>query len=110
MVLPEGGFYSTQDADSEGEEGKFFTWTLAEIAAALPPEDTELFIKYYGVTQEGNFEGKNILHVAQDAQTAATAAEISLEELQASLPLRRERLFKVRDKRIKPGPHTQILP
>ncbi len=109
MVSPEGGFYSTQDADSEGEEGKFFTWTLAEIAAALPPEDVELFIKYYGVTQEGNFEGKNILHVAQDAQTAAADAEISLEELQASLALSREILFAVREKRVKPGRDEKIL-
>src|SRR5258706_514196 len=109
MVFPQGGFFFTQDADSEGEEGKFFTWTLAEIAAALPPEDTELFIKYYGVTQEGNFEGKNILHVAQDAQTAAADAEISLEELQASLALSREILFAVREKRVKPGRDEKIL-
>src|SRR5258707_1018266 len=109
MTSPQGGFYSTQDGDSEGEEGKVYTWAAPEIAAALPPEDTELFIKYYGVTQEGNFEGKNILHVAQDAQTAAADAQISLEELQASLALSREILFAVREKRVKPGRDEKIL-
>src|SRR2546430_6679556 len=67
MTAPEGGFYSTQDADSEGEEGKFFLWTPAEIGAVLPPGDAALFMRYYDVTQQGNFEGKNILHVVDDS-------------------------------------------
>src|SRR6266496_744627 len=94
MVSPQDGFYSTQDADSEGEEGKFFVWTPAEIEAALPAEDARLFMLYYGVTQDGNFEGKNILHVDQDAQTVADKAEVSLEALQASLKRSRAMLFK----------------
>ena len=109
MVSPEGGFYSTQDADSEGEEGKFFTWTPAEIQAALPPEDAALFMQYYGVTRRGNFEGKNILHVEQDAQTVADKAQVSLETLQASLKRSREVLFRVREKRVKPGRDEKIL-
>jgi uncharacterized protein YyaL (SSP411 family) len=109
MVSPEGGFYSTQDADSEGEEGKFFTWTPDEIEAALPPEDAALFMQYYGVTQRGNFEGKNILHVEQDAQTVADQAHVSLETLQASLKRSREILFKAREKRVKPGRDEKIL-
>src|SRR5439155_12111333 len=71
MTAPNGGFYSTQDADSEGEEGKFFTWTSDEIKAALPPDDAILFMHVYDVSAEGNFEGKNILHVAQDLQSLA---------------------------------------
>src|SRR5260221_11930622 len=63
MTSPEGGFYSTQDADSEGEEGKFFLWTPAEVEAVLPPGDAGLFMRHFDVTQQGNFEGKNILHV-----------------------------------------------
>jgi len=93
MVSPEGGFYSTQDADSEGEEGKFFIWTPTEIEAALTAEDARLFMLYYDVTQEGNFEGKNILHVEQDAQTVADKAQVDLETLQASLKRSREMLF-----------------
>src|SRR5260370_4717101 len=64
---------------------------------------------YYDVTPQGNFEGKNILHVEQDAQTIADKAQVSLENLQASLQLSRERLFKVREKRVRPGRDEKIL-
>ncbi len=109
MTSPEGGFYSTQDADSEGEEGKFFVWTPAEIEAALLPEDARLFMLYYGVSEEGNFEGKNILHVEQDAETVADNAHVSLEVLQESLKRSRARLFQVREQRVKPGRDEKIL-
>jgi uncharacterized protein YyaL (SSP411 family) len=109
MLSPEGGFYSTQDADSEGEEGKFFIWRAAEIESALPAEDARLFMLYYDVTQAGNFEGKNILHVEQDAETVADKAQVSLETLQASLERSREMLFKLREKRVKPGRDEKIL-
>ncbi|SRR6266581_2994521 len=109
MTSSEGGFYSTQDADSEGEEGKFFLWTPAEIEKALLPEDAPLFMQYYDVTSRGNFEGKNILHVEQDAQQVADDAHISLEELQASLQRSRKMLFKVREQRIRPGRDEKIL-
>src|SRR5437763_565493 len=109
MTSPEGGFYSTQDADSEGEEGKFFLWTPAEIEKALPPEDAAMFKLYYDVTKRGNFEGKNILHVEHDAQKVADMAQVSLEGLQASLKRSRELLFKVREQRVKPGRDKKIL-
>ncbi|HYK84982.1 MAG TPA: thioredoxin domain-containing protein [Ktedonobacteraceae bacterium] len=109
MTAPNGGFYSTQDADSEGEEGKFFTWTPAEIKAALLPEDAPLFMRYYDVTERGNFEGKNILHVEQDAATIAAQMDVNLEALQDSLKRSREMLFKVRERRVKPGRDEKIL-
>ncbi|MGI9057526.1 MAG: thioredoxin domain-containing protein [Ktedonobacteraceae bacterium] len=109
MTAPNGGFYSTQDADSEGEEGKFFTWTSEEIESALLPEDALLFMPYYDVTAQGNFEGKNILHVVQDAETIAAQAEVSLETLQDSLKRSRAMLFKVREQRVKPGRDEKIL-
>ena len=109
MVSPEGGFYSTQDADSEGEEGKFFIWTTDEIETALLAEDARLFMLYYDVTRAGNFEGKNILHVEQDAQTVADKAQVNLETLQASLKRSREMLFELREKRVKPGRDEKIL-
>ncbi len=109
MVSPEGGFYSTQDADSEGEEGKFFIWTTDEIETALLAEDARLFMLYYDLTKAGNFEGKNILHVEQDAQTVADKAQVNLETLQASLKRSREMLFELREKRVKPGRDEKIL-
>jgi len=109
MVSPEGGFYSTQDADSEGVEGKFFTWTPAEIEALLPGEDAALVMRYYDVTQRGNFEGKNILHVEQDAQTVADQAQVSLERLQEALKHGRAALFQARELRVKPGRDEKIL-
>src|SRR5439155_879261 len=71
MTSPEGGFYSTQDADSEGHEGKFFVWTPAEVAAVMGEGDAEAFSAYYDVTPEGNFEGKNILNVPRPAGQVA---------------------------------------
>ena len=109
MTAPEGGFYSTQDADSEGEEGKFFVWTPREIEAALSGEDARLFMQYYGVTQSGNFEGNTILHVARDEQEVADVAGVSLEHLRAVLKRGRETLFAAREQRVRPGRDEKIL-
>ena len=109
MTSPEGSFYSTQDADSEGEEGKFFLWTSAEVTRELAPEDARLFMRYYNVTDQGNFEGKNILHVKQDEQKIAGSSGVTLEELQASLKRGRETLFAVRERRVKPGRDEKVL-
>ncbi len=109
MTSPEGGFYSTQDADSEGEEGKFFLWTPDEVEALLPAQDAALFMHYYDVTKRGNFEGKNILHVQQDAQSVADQAQVSVAELQAVLERSRAALFAAREQRIKPARDEKIL-
>src|SRR2546430_809697 len=109
MTSPEGGFYSTQDADSEGEEGKFFLWTPAEVTRELAPEDARLVMHYYDVTDQGNFEGKNILHVKQNEQEIADSSGVTLEELRASLKRSREILFAVRERRIKPGRDEKVL-
>src|SRR5438270_239809 len=71
MTDERGGFYSTQDADSEGHEGKFFVWTIDEIKAVLGEEDGALFCAYYDVTEAGNFEGQNILHVSHSIEDVA---------------------------------------
>ncbi len=65
MTSPEGPFYSTQDADSEGVEGKFFVWTLAEVEQILGKEEAALFADVYDITQEGNWEGHNIPHLSR---------------------------------------------
>lgn len=106
MTAPTGGFYSTQDADSEGEEGKFFLWTPTEIEAVLPPEDAALFMHYYDVTQQGNFEGKNILHASEDAQHVAEGQQSPGQDV---LALARLKLFKAREQRVKPGRDEKIL-
>jgi uncharacterized protein YyaL (SSP411 family) len=98
MTDADGGFYSTTDADSEGEEGKFFVWSEAEIDAALGSE-SDFFKKFYGVTRSGNFEGHNLLFVAQ-APTEAALARLE--------PLRRT-LFELRARRVPPGLDDKIL-
>ncbi|HLL78835.1 MAG TPA: thioredoxin domain-containing protein, partial [Ktedonobacteraceae bacterium] len=109
MTSPEGGFYSTQDADSEGEEGKFFTWTPAEIDAALSSKIATLFKSYYDVTERGNFEGKNILRVPREAREVAQSEGVTLERLQEALRQGRETLFQVREQRVHPGRDEKVL-
>ena len=109
MTSPEGGFYSTQDADSEGEEGKFFVWTPDEVKCILGEKEGSLFCLYYDITPRGNFEGKNILNVPRSLEDVAQATKTHPEELQAALARSRQRLFEEREKRIKPHRDEKIL-
>jgi uncharacterized protein YyaL (SSP411 family) len=109
MTGREGGFYSTQDADSEGQEGKFFVWTVEEVEQVLGKEDASLFLAYYNVTPEGNFEGKNILHVTRSLEAVAESEGVSIDSLRSSLNQGREKLFAVRERRVKPGRDEKIL-
>jgi uncharacterized protein len=104
-----GGFYSTQDADSEGHEGKFFVWTVAEIEASLGAENARLFCAYFNVTEGGNFEGKNILNVTRSLAEVAEAEGVSTEKLNSALKTGIQTLFEVREQRIKPGRDEKIL-
>jgi hypothetical protein len=103
-----GGFYATQDADSEGEEGRFYVWQQAEIAALLG-EDAAPFCAYYGVRPGGNWEGKNILHVAEPLDEVARHYGQTIESLAALLAACRERLFAVRARRVPPGKDTKVI-
>jgi uncharacterized protein YyaL (SSP411 family) len=109
MTAPQGGFYSTQDADSEGEEGRFFLWTSAEVETLLAPPDAHLFKLYYDVSERGNFEGKNVLHVAKKAAVIAAGAGVSEEGLKAALQRGRSTLFEAREQRVRPGRDEKIL-
>jgi len=109
MTDANGGFYSTQDADSEGEEGKFFVWSPDEIASVLDAEDAALFSAYYDVTQGGNFEGKNILNVTRPLEDVAAKARVTVEHLRQSLDRSRCKLFEQRDKRVKPDRDEKVL-
>jgi hypothetical protein len=109
MTDERGGFYSTQDADSEGHEGQFFVWTPAEIKEALGEDDGALFCAYYDVTESGNFEGQNILHVSRTVEEVAKEAEVSVERLTKVLERGRRELFEVRERRVKPGRDEKVL-
>ncbi|HEX8888752.1 MAG TPA: thioredoxin domain-containing protein [Pyrinomonadaceae bacterium] len=104
-----GGFYSTQDADSEGHEGKFFVWTVDEVKEILGEEDGELFSAYYDVTTSGNFEGKNILRVERTVEEVAGAAGVPVADLQKSLARSRRKLFEAREQRVKPARDEKVL-
>jgi uncharacterized protein YyaL (SSP411 family) len=108
MTDPAGGFYSTQDADSEGEEGKFFVWTPEEIGQLLGDEAV-LFNDVYGVTQHGNFEGRNILHVTRSVADVAKQYNLSAEALAQILADAKRKLFAARAQRIAPAHDEKVL-
>jgi len=109
MTSVEGGFYSAEDADSEGEEGKFYVWTPEELETALDPEEASLAARYWDVTARGNFEGKNILHVARPPEAVADEFGVSKEELWNRMTGIRAKLFAVREERVRPGRDEKIL-
>ncbi|MCX6029920.1 MAG: thioredoxin domain-containing protein [Chloroflexi bacterium] len=121
MTSPEGGFYSTQDADSEGVEGKFFLWTQPEVVELLGDDDGPLFAAYFDVTLAGNFHeagqpmkkpgtaGHAILHVPDDLEDAAQKLDVSVERLAAVIARGRKALFEARERRIHPGRDEKIL-
>ena len=115
MLDEAGGFYSAQDADSEGEEGRYFVWTPEEIESALvgtapdPTGDAELFALARGVTAGGNFEGKNILTLAQTARQVAESSGLSEAEVEERLDRARRALLSARDSRVKPGLDDKVL-
>jgi uncharacterized protein len=108
MRSTEGGFYSAQDADSEGVEGKFFVWDESEIDALLG-EDSRVFKRAYGVTEVGNWEHKNVLwRVANETEIAA-ALELPVEDVHAAIENAKMKLYFEREKRVKPGLDDKIL-
>ena len=108
MTHPAGGFYSTQDADSEGEEGKFFVWSADEVWDLLGPEAV-LFGDVYDVTRAGNWEGHNILHVARPVEAVAHAHGLDVAALEHILGECRRKLFARREQRVKPGRDEKVL-
>ncbi len=134
MASPEGGFYSSQDADSEGQEGRFYVWTPAEVESLLGGADAGLFMAYFGVTPGGNFtdEGRNssILHIALEAGAGGPGQESQGEEtlgaetqggvsspggtgsperLQSRLARGRRALLSARQRRVPPGHDDKTL-
>lgn len=109
MTDDAGGFYSTEDADSEGEEGKFYVWTPAEIAAVLGPAAAARFGYVYDVTEQGNFEGKNVLNLPRTVTQAARLRGWDEAELEVELADSRARLLAARQQRVHPGKDDKVL-
>ena len=108
MTHPEGGFYSSLDADSEGEEGKFYVWSLDEIRAVLQ-ENSDFFEAAYGITARGNWEGHNVLQRTLDDSSLAARFQMNITDVPATLTDCHSRLLAARSKRIRPGTDDKIL-
>jgi len=108
MRSPEGGFYSSLDADSEGHEGKFYVWSAAELDELLG-SDAPIASEYWGVTQDGNFEGKNILSVVLDERVVAQRHNISPEQVATIIRASSSALYAAREKRVWPRRDEKIL-
>lgn len=116
LTSPEGGFYSAEDADSEGEEGKFYLWTLTEIKEALPPEQADFAIKLFGVKPEGNYveppkgrNGKNILHLLVPLDQMATQSNLTMDQVIGELAKITQLLYLAREKRVHPAKDDKAL-
>lgn len=117
MTATEGGFYSAEDADSEGKEGKFYLWTLEEIGNLLSVEETDLIARVFNLEEKGNFldestgkrTGTNILHVSKSIKEVATELNTSEEELQEHLDPVLQTLFAYREKRVRPHKDDKVL-
>jgi hypothetical protein len=110
MTSPEGGFYSAEDADSEGHEGRFYVWTPEEIGKHLGEDQGDLFCRFYGIGLGGNFEeGFSVPHISEDPQIFADRRKVDLRDLEESLRDAREKLFLAREKRAHPLKDDKVL-
>lgn len=117
MTSPNGGFYSAEDADSEGIEGKFYVWNIDEIRKHLNPKDAQLFITTYNLTQDGNFSeeatkqttGDNIPYLKTNLRQIAKRIVLEESELKRRLESIRQTLFEIREKRVHPHKDDKIL-
>ena len=108
MMHPDGGFYSALDADSESEEGKFYTWELDEVRSLLH-HNGEIFCQFFDITQRGNWEGKNILRVKESLENFAREKGVSIEDLKAMIQEAKSVLFSERQNRIRPALDDKII-
>lgn len=109
MQSPSGGYYSTLDADSEGEEGKFYTWRLAEVQQLLTDQEYAVLLRHYGLDRPPNFEGAWHLHVFRSVENIAAELHFDLPMVQALLKAARGKLLAVRETRVRPGRDEKIL-
>ena len=117
MTAPEGGFYSAEDADSEGKEGKFYLWTQEQVRQALGNEEADFVAKVFNIKKDGNFREEatgrkssaNILHLTKPLEEVASDLNLSQQDLQARLEVLRQKVFAYREKRVHPMKDDKIL-
>jgi uncharacterized protein YyaL (SSP411 family) len=109
MSSSRGGFYSSQDADSEGEEGRFYVWSFTEIKDIVDPDILEPFCKYFGISQGGNFEGKNILNIQSSISLLSRKYGFTDDVLASKIHESLKKLYMIRSDRTKPGRDDKIL-
>ena len=109
MTAPDGAFYATLDADSEGVEGKFYVWTRAEVMELLGEEEGRVFCALYDVTERGNWEGHNILNMPRDPESLADELGVPMEQLSDIAARGKCKLYGVRSKRVWPGRDEKML-
>ena len=109
MTHPDGGFFSAEDADSEGEEGCFYVWSWNQLADILSPEQADLVAEFYGLEPGGNWEGSNILHQVQSLEALSTRLREPVESLSARLNEARRAMLSVRAKRVRPSLDDKVL-
>ena len=109
LTSPDGGFYSAEDADSEGREGAFYVWRASEIRSALPKEEAEVVSTHFGVSDHGNFEGDNILHVSHDMTRATEGGASAIRDSASVLQHGKEKLLKLRASRPRPSRDEKII-
>lgn len=108
MTHPEGGFFSAEDADSEGHEGLFYTWPYEEVMQILGPEG-KLFCEFYDITPYGNFEGRNVLHTPLSFEEFVLKHNQNKEKLWQQFENQRDKLWQVREKRVHPFKDDKVL-
>ncbi len=108
MANAQGGFYTAQDADSEGEEGRYYLWTPLEIRSLMEQQDADLLCRHYAVTEKGNFEGRNVLATRKDTETTA-AAGLDESRARAAIEKGRRIMFDARTRRVKPARDEKVL-
>lgn len=108
MTHPEGGFYSAEDADSEGREGKFYTWSVEEVSQLLGT-DASLFCEYYGILPQGNFAGKNVLHIPVPFEEFCAQHYLEEKEYHKKLQSQKKLLWEAREHRVHPFKDDKII-
>ncbi|MGH8180645.1 MAG: thioredoxin domain-containing protein, partial [Steroidobacteraceae bacterium] len=109
MQSPEGGYYSSLDADSEGHEGKYYVWDRDQVRSALTAEEFEPFAARYGLDREPNFEGRWHLHVFRSVEDVASTLDRPRDSVESALRSAGDKLLRIRERRIRPGRDDKIL-
>ncbi|HEY2035994.1 MAG TPA: thioredoxin domain-containing protein, partial [Steroidobacteraceae bacterium] len=109
MQSPEGGYYSSLDADSEGHEGKYYVWDRDELRSALTADEYDVLAPRYGLDREPNFEGRWHLHVFRSVEDIASGLERPREAIESTLSSARQKLLHIRERRVRPGRDDKIL-